>query len=89
MAVFFVIETGEATVTIGGKERATLTDGDYFGEIALIDEGARSVTITARTELVCHGLTYWKFRPLVQHNATMCVDLLQTLSKRLRTAQEE
>jgi hypothetical protein len=88
-AAFFVIETGEATVTIGGKERATLTDGDYFGEIALIDEGARSATITARTELVCHGLTYWEFRPLVQHNATIAWNLLQTLSKRLRTAQEE
>jgi Pyruvate phosphate dikinase, AMP/ATP-binding domain/Cyclic nucleotide-binding domain len=88
-AAFFVIETGEATVTVGGKERATLTDGDYFGEVALIDEGARSATITAKTELVCHGLTYWEFRPLVQHNATIAWNLLQTLSKRLRTAQEE
>ena len=76
-------------MTIDGKERATLTDGDYFGEIALIDEGARSATITAKTELVCHGLTYWEFRPLVQHNATIAWNLLQTLSKRLRTAQEE
>ena len=88
-AAFFVIETGEATVTVGGKERATLTDGDYFGEVALIDEGARSATITAKTELVCLGLTYWEFRPLVQHNAMIAWNLLQTLSKRLRTAQEE
>ena len=88
-AAFFVIESGEATVTVGGKERATLTDGDYFGEIALIDEGARSATITAKTELVCLGLTYWEFRPLVQHNATIAWNLLQTLSKRLRTAEEE
>jgi phosphoenolpyruvate synthase/pyruvate phosphate dikinase len=88
-AAFFVIETGEATVTVGGKERATLTNGDYFGEVALIDEGARSATITAKTELVCHGLTYWEFRPLVQHNPTIAWNLLQTLSKRLRTAQED
>jgi len=87
-AAFFVIESGEATVSVGGRQRATLTSGDYFGEIALIDEGARSATITATSELVCHGLTYWEFRPLVQHNATIAWNLLQTLSKRLRTAQD-
>ena len=69
--------------------RATLTSGDYFGEIALIDEGARSATITANGELVCYGLTYWEFRPLVQHNATIAWNLLQTLAKRLRTAQDD
>ena len=88
-AAFFVIESGEATVTIGGQERATLRSGDYFGEIALIDEGARSATITATTDLVCYGLTYWEFRPLVQHNATIAWNLLQTLAKRLRTAQDD
>jgi pyruvate,water dikinase len=86
-AAFFVIESGEATVTIGGRECATLKSGDYFGEIALIDEGARTATITASTDLVCYGLTYWEFRPLVQHNATIAWNLLQTLAKRLRTAQ--
>jgi pyruvate,water dikinase len=86
-AAFFVIESGEATVTIGGRERARLKQGDYFGEIALIDEGARSATITANGELVCYGLTYWEFRPLVQQNATIAWNLLQTLAHRLRTAQ--
>ena len=86
-AAFYVIESGEATVSIGGRPRGTLTSGDYFGEVALIDEGARSATITANTELVCYGLTYWEFRPLVQHNATIAWNLLQTLAKRLRTAQ--
>ncbi len=88
-AAFFVIESGEATVSIGGRVRATLTAGDYFGEIALIDEGARSATITANGELVCYGLTYWEFRPLVQQNATIAWNLLQTLAKRLRTAQDD
>jgi len=88
-AAFFVIESGEATVSIGGRPRATLSKGDYFGEIALIDEGARSATITASTELVCFGLSYWEFRPLVQQNATIAWNLLQNLAKRLRTAQED
>jgi CRP/FNR family cyclic AMP-dependent transcriptional regulator len=88
-AAFFVIESGEAAVMISGRQRATLTKDDYFGEIALIDEGARSATITATTDLVCYGLTYWEFRPLVQQNATIAWNLLQTLAKRLRTAQED
>jgi pyruvate,water dikinase len=88
-AAFFVIESGEATVTVRDKKLATLTQGDYFGEVALIDEGARSATITANSELVCYGLTYWEFRPLVQHNAAIAWNLLQTFAKRLRTAQED
>ena len=87
-AAFFVIESGQATVSVGGQQRARLSAGDYFGEIALIDEGARSATVTADTELVCYGLTYWEFRPLVQQNATIAWNLLQTLAKRLRTAQD-
>ena len=88
-AGFFVIGEGTAKVTVHGEERATLGPGDYFGEIALIDEGARSATITASTDLVCYGLTYWEFRPLVQKNATIAWNLLQTLAQRLRTAQGE
>jgi pyruvate,water dikinase len=88
-AAFFVIESGQATVSVGGRPRATLVEGDYFGEIALIDEGARSATVTADTDLVCYGLTFWEFRPLVQRNATIGWNLLQTLAKRLRTAQND
>ena len=88
-AAFFVIESGEAIVTVGGRERATLTKGDYFGEIALIDEGARTATVTATSELVCLGLTYWDFRPLVQHNAAIAWNLLQTLAKRLRHLHDD
>jgi CRP/FNR family transcriptional regulator, cyclic AMP receptor protein len=86
-ASFFLIESGEATVTVGGKERATLKPGDYFGEIALIDEGARLATITAVGELACYGLTLWEFRPLVQENGTIGWKLLQSLAKKLRDAQ--
>jgi len=87
-AAFYVIESGEATVTIAGEPRGTLKAGDYFGEIALIDEGARMATITASTELVCYGLTLWEFRPLVQENGAIGWKLLQTLAKELRAAEQ-
>jgi CRP-like cAMP-binding protein len=83
---FFVIDEGQAKVTIRGDERATLGPGDHFGEIALIDEGVRTATVTAETELRCHGLTSWAFRPLVEHNPTIAWRLLRVLSQRLREA---
>jgi Pyruvate phosphate dikinase, AMP/ATP-binding domain/Cyclic nucleotide-binding domain len=88
-ASFFIIKSGEATVTTQGRTRAALGPGDHFGEIALIDEGARSATITATTELVCYGLTLWDFQPLVQSNGAVSWKLLQSLAKRLRGAQAE
>jgi pyruvate,water dikinase len=87
-AAFYVIESGHATVTIGGEQRATLTAGDYFGEIALIDEGARLATITASSDLVCYGLTLWEFRPLVEENGIIGWKLMQTLARELRAAEQ-
>jgi hypothetical protein len=87
-AAFFVIASGEATVSIRGTERGTLKPGDHFGEISLIDEGARAATITASTDLVCHGANVWDFRQLVQHNPAIGWKLLQSLAKMLRAAQE-
>ena len=83
-ATFYVIDSGEATVSVGGGERDTLEPGDYFGEIALFDEGARAATITAATDLVCYGVTLWEFRPLVQGNGEIGWKLLQGLAKTLR-----
>ena len=87
-AAFYVIESGEATVFLGGEEYSTLRAGDYFGEIALIDEGARMATITASSDLVCYGLTYWDFRPVVQANGVIGWKLLQRMAKMLREARE-
>jgi phosphoenolpyruvate synthase/pyruvate phosphate dikinase len=88
-AAFYVIDSGEARVTIRGDEVATLTPGDHFGEIALIDAGERLATVTATTDLVCHGVTYWEFRPLVQENGSIGWKLLQSMAKMLRDAQQQ
>jgi CRP/FNR family cyclic AMP-dependent transcriptional regulator len=86
-AAFFVINSGEAIVSIGGEQRATLTKGDFFGEIALIDEGARMATITASSDLNCYGLTYWDFRPLVEKNGVIGWKLLQRMAEMLRDSR--
>jgi hypothetical protein len=86
-AAFFLIDDGEAIVSVRGEERARLGPGDSFGELAMIDEGERSATVTAATELVCWGLTYWDFRPLIENNGAIGWNLLQALAKRLRAEQ--
>ena len=83
-AAFFLIESGEASVSHKDVPLATLGPGDCFGEIALIDGGPRSATVTAATDLVCYGLTAWEFRPMVEKNGALAWRLLQALAKRLR-----
>ena len=78
---FFVIQDGNATVSVHGDERRRLGPGDYFGEIALIAQGARTATVTAESDLTALGMTFWDFRPLVEGNASIAWKLLQAFAK--------
>jgi CRP/FNR family transcriptional regulator, cyclic AMP receptor protein len=87
---FFVIGEGTAMVDVHGEQRAQLGPGDYFGEIALIDDQARrTASIIAETDLTCYGLTSWDFRPLVETNAEIAWKLLQVMAKRVREAEQQ
>ncbi len=81
---FFVIEDGNATVSIDGKVVRTLGPGDHVGEVAMIDKGPRSATVVATTELRCYGMTAWEFRPFIQEHPEVAWPLLETLVARLR-----
>ena len=85
-AGFFVIESGEASVSVHGGERDKLGPGDYFGEIALIDEGARTATVTAETDMTTYAMTFWEFRPIVETDSRIAWKLVQALAHRLREA---
>jgi CRP/FNR family transcriptional regulator, cyclic AMP receptor protein len=84
---FFVIEEGEAKVTVGGNEVRRLGPGDYFGEIALISQGARTATVTADTDLRTYGMTFWDFRPLVEDTPGIAWKLLQGAVKQYDQSQ--
>ena len=87
-AAFYVIVSGTATVTVEGKPHGILQAGDYFGEIALIDQGVRSATVTATSGLICQGLTLWEFRPLVEKDGRIAWTLLENLARELRAAEK-
>jgi CRP/FNR family cyclic AMP-dependent transcriptional regulator len=82
----FIIVEGEAKVTIGGKLKAKLGPGDFFGEIALLDGGPRTATVTAETAVKLLGLTEWVFRGLLQEHPAIAVKTLQAMAGRLRSA---
>ncbi len=84
---FYVIAEGNTTVSVGGDVKATLGPGDYFGEMAVFEEGVRSASVVAATDLRTYFLTPWEFRPYVEEHPELAWKLLQNLARRLRAAQ--
>jgi CRP-like cAMP-binding protein len=84
---FFIVESGEATVTVHGEAVGTLGPGSSFGEVALVDKSARSATVTAASPIVAYALPVWSFRPFVEHRPELAWKLLEILAERLRAAQ--
>lgn len=82
----FILVEGTADVTIGGKKKATLGPGEFFGEIALLDGGPRTATVTANTDVQMLGLTEWVFRGLMQEHPSIALKTLQQMAGRLRSA---
>ena len=82
-AGFFVVEQGQAEVQVEGVTRGTIGAGDYFGEIALLTGSDRTATITAKTDMVCYGMTPWDFRPLVESNSAIAWKLLTAMAEKL------
>ncbi len=81
---FFVVEEGEADVSVAGEGKGSVGPGDYFGEIALINESPRTATLTARTDMVCYGMTPWDFRPLVESNSAIAWKLLTAMAEKMK-----
>lgn len=86
-AGFHLILEGEARVVRGARTVVRLGPGEFFGEMALIDEGARSATVIAATPMRTLGIAAWEFRPLVMRRPEMAWRLLVHLTGRLRQAQ--
>ncbi|HEX7527060.1 MAG TPA: cyclic nucleotide-binding domain-containing protein [Gaiellaceae bacterium] len=83
-AGFFVVESGEADVSVDGAPRGKIGPGDYFGEIALLTGSDRTATITASSDMLCYGMTPWDFRPLVESNSAIAWKLLTAMAEKLR-----
>jgi CRP-like cAMP-binding protein len=85
---FFIILSGEAEVKQHGKPINTMGAGDHFGEIALLDNGPRTATVTAKTAMRCLVLSPRQFQDVLHQEAEIAVTLLHSVTKRLRQASE-
>ncbi len=83
---FFLILEGIARVERDGRLLARLGAGDCFGEVALIDFGLRSATVTAETPIVLLVIHTRSFQRLLRDVPALQRKLLLALCERLRRA---
>ena len=84
---FLIILEGGAEVRTPDGRTRTLGPGDHFGEMALLDQGGRSATVAATTDVVLAAIAEWNFKPFLLEHPEVAYRLLQTLSQRLREAE--
>lgn len=85
----FLILEGQCNVTIGGKTKARLGPGDFFGEVALLDGGPRTATVTATSDVRLVGITGWVFRGLLMEHPSIALKTLEQVAGRLRSVTKE
>ena len=82
----FVIIEGVARVERGGKTVARLTDGDFFGELAVFDPGPRTATVVADSPMFVLVLRAAQLEQVVRTNPEVALTMLRALARRLRAA---
>jgi CRP/FNR family cyclic AMP-dependent transcriptional regulator len=92
-AEMFIIQSGKVRISrqVGNVENTlvVLGDGDFFGEMAVIDKGPRSATATAVDEVRCVVLDEELFEQQMQNNARIVKKILKNMSSRLREADNK
>jgi CRP/FNR family transcriptional regulator, cyclic AMP receptor protein len=80
---FFTLVEGEAKVAKGGRKVATMRDGDFFGEIALVTDVPRTSTVTTETQVRLLVLTKRDFQRLLREQPQIQRKVLEALALRL------
>jgi len=66
-----------------------LTEGDFFGEMALLDGFPRSASVRAVSECECVVLARWDLLALIKTSPEVALAILPVLSRRLRECEEQ
>jgi CRP-like cAMP-binding protein len=84
---FYIVLDGNAKVTRAGGRARRLGAGDYFGEMALLDDAPRSADVLADGEVLALTIDRPGFAKLLRAEPAIAQTLLRTLAARLRTAE--
>ncbi len=80
----YVIVAGTAAVTRHGRRIRKLDSGDFFGDLALLDGGPRTATVTAVTDMTLMVLSPREMDPVIQAEPGIALAMLKALALRLR-----
>jgi CRP/FNR family transcriptional regulator, cyclic AMP receptor protein len=80
---FMLIEEGTSEVTRGGEHVADLGEGDFFGEMGLLEKTLRNATVTAKTPMRLITLTGWDLRR-VERAAPEAIDRVREVLEKRR-----
>ncbi len=86
---FFVIVEGTAEVFVGGNKVGDLGPGSFFGEMALLDGGPRTATVTAATPMSLLILSRGEFDDLIDAGMpSVARKMLTAVGERLRSMDD-
>jgi CRP-like cAMP-binding protein len=79
-----VIVSGSVSVERDGNRLNTLGSGDFFGEIALVDGGARTATVTAEEPSRLLVITHRDFHSMMDEFPEVADQVMNALANRVR-----
>jgi CRP-like cAMP-binding protein len=79
----YIVLSGSARVEREGAAIGTLKAGDFFGELALIEEHPRSATVVATEPTECLLFPAWEFTALLNEHPEVAVPIMRALIGRL------
>jgi len=86
--LFFVVLTGAASVDREGRPVAALGPGDFFGELALLDDRPRDASVTSSTDMDLLIVRRRHFQRVLQASPALTRKLLRSMAARLRATDE-
>ena len=84
---FYLLIDGKVEVRKGSKVLNSLSKGQFFGEMSLVDDQPRSADVVAVQPTKCFTISTWVFSALIKQHPELALPMLKELAKRLRTAQ--
>ena len=86
--MYMVIE-GDIELVVGRVVVETAHPGSFIGEMALIDDSARSASARAKGEVRVFPIDEERFQQLVRETPSFALDVMKALALRLRRTNEK